>query len=274
MREPLAGIVIPVFQKRYIKQAISVIFATTRQTEIAVCVVNDGQPSLRPELEELKRPGLVSVIQLDRNRGFAGANNAGWRHLLKEHPSLKYLGTINDDTVPREAWLDNMVRSLEAHPQTALAMPVMEQKANWWSPRKYYATWQFAGVPGTMVPDRSAIEEDTFVPAVNGFCFVARAEALRQVDYFDERYKNSCEDLDIGLKLITSGWRLVVCKCSVVFHYAGRSRGSREANTDCRFSRDLLSQKWGRDRTIYNRLDRDGFWESGGRGIAGKGSPV
>ena len=261
MKKPLAGMVIPVFQSRYIKSIVATVLSTTRKTDLVLCVVNDGRPELKRELEPLRKPGLVSVIHIDQNRGFAGANNVGWRHLTAEYPSLKYLGTINDDTVPKAGWLDNMVQALETYPKTALAMPVMEQKANWWSRPKSYSTWRFENGSGTMRPDKKTIKGDTFVTAVNGFCFVARAEALEQASYFDERYKNSCEDLDIGLKLVTNGWRMVVCKDSRVYHHGGKSRGIKEAQTDCRYSKKLLEEKWGRNLEIYNNLDVNGFWK-------------
>ena len=75
-----------------------------------------------------------------------------------------------------------------------------------------------------MVLDQARITKDSFVSVLGGFCFLARAKALLQVDYFDEKYKKSCEDIDLCLKLRINKWDLMVCSNAYVSHKCGKSR--------------------------------------------------
>jgi len=219
-----------------------------------ICIVNDGNPDIARFLAEHTWPENVVTLNLPENRRFAGANNAGWKYLTHKFPSIRYLGTINDDTIPRAGWLDALAHALGKYPQTALAAPVLETNQGWFGTRRDYATWQLGDADTPLVCSSNRIKADTFVSAAGGFCFLARRDALEDVGYFDERYHNSCEDADLCIKLISKNWRIVVCKDSRVFHYGGASRYLEGTNTDLDKSHALLAEKWGYDLARFNAV--------------------
>lgn len=248
------GIVVPIYQKQFICKLVQQIMELGSTSSFVICIVNDGNPDVEHLLAEHTWPENVITLNLPENRRFAGANNSGWKHLTDKFPSVKYLGTINDDTVPHAGWLDALVDALEKYPQTALAAPSMETDQGWLGTRRNYATWQLRNADIPVVCSCNQIKADTFVPVVSGFCFLARRDALEDVGYLDERYRNSCEDVDLCLKLISKNWRIVVCKDSRVFHYGGTSRYLKGANTDIGKSHALLAEKWGYDLTRFNAV--------------------
>ena len=245
------GLVIPVYQKKYISNLLKQITKTVSRKDYCICIVNDGNEAVEKYLEKQNLPANVEILNLTENRGFAAANNLGWKYLTSKFPSINYLGTINDDTIPRNGWLEITVNALEENPKLAIAAPIQEVRKGWFG-KKDDAIFKLGNAHKSWIPVLNKITRDTFVPAVSGFCFVANRTALEDVNYFEEIYMNSGEDLDICLKLITNGWRILVCKDARVFHYAGSSRYLSSAKVN--WSEKIITERWGYDLDRYNKL--------------------
>ena len=202
MNKPQIGLVIPIVQRKYIISLIKQINKTAPDNKIAICVVNDGNNKIENYLDKYL-PKEIELLNLENNLCFAGANNAGWELLINKYPSIKYLGSINDDTDPQDQWLKYLVQSMETDSNIGACGPVMITYANKFIKRKikYTSTWKLGTEKAPMIIDKKRITSDTYVSVLGGFCFLAKAEALLQIDYFDVRYQNSCEDIDLCLKL-------------------------------------------------------------------------
>ncbi|EXI78679.1 MAG: N-glycosyltransferase [Candidatus Accumulibacter appositus] len=66
----------------------------------------------------IRRFPNAKVIRLDRNRGFAEANNIGYLAATGELIAL-----LNNDTVPQDRWLSELVEALRANRKAACAVP-------------------------------------------------------------------------------------------------------------------------------------------------------
>lgn len=252
MKKPIIGIVIPIVQSKYVFDLIKQIEKTTNEKNYAICIVNDGNLNIKHYL--LKHlPSTIELLNLKNNLCFAGANNAGWEFLINKHPSIQYLCTINDDTIPNNNWLDHLKDCLKKNPTVAACSPIMIiRKGFFKNKNQYYSTWKFGDINNPMVLDKKNIKVDSYVSVLAGFCLIIKKEALLQVEYFDERYKNSCEDIDLSLKLQKKKWNLMVCSNSYVIHKAGKSRFKSKMNTNITQSRKLFFSKWGTDLSKYN----------------------
>jgi len=259
--QPLVGLVIPIFQSKFIEQIVENIICTARRSDYIICIVNDGQLEVKSYLERCVWPENTLILNLPENRCFAAANNAGWKRLLDEYDSLRFLGSINDDTIPENGWLDVLVNALEHDEKCAMAGPVIKVSRDWFGAPKDsdFGVFKLGTSSNHWIHVEGRIDKDTYVPALSGFCFVARRKALEEVNYFDEEYCNSAEDLDICLKLLTHGWRLRLCKEAKVFHYINQSVGLPSASTNSRKSYKLAEIKWGKDFSQYNLLDEYGL---------------
>ena len=255
MSKYVVGFVIPIYQDKFIRKTVDFILNTYHKTDLVVCIVNDGQESVEKYLLKEKWPQNVHIINLAENRCFAGANNAGWKYLIKNYPDIKYLGSINDDTIPKNGWLERMIIALERYPKVGLSMPIMETRLGWFKTKKNYAIWKFK--KDGMVPVKYKIDKDKFSSSVNGFCFLILRKVLEEVGFLDENFKNGHEDADLGIKMLLSGYRLVVCKDSYVFHYGGASRYL--GDNEFRNNAEVLMKKYNDDIEKFNNLDKDGF---------------
>ena len=253
MKTPQIGLVIPIFHRKYIIWLINQIFKTIHENNIIICVVNDGNTKITNYLIN-NLPKEVELLNLEKNLCFAGANNAGWKLLVKKYPSITYLGTINDDTSPQNDWLNALVNTMKNNNNVAACSPIMITNNNklFNNKKQYSSTWKLENGKYPMVIDKERITLDTPVSVLGGFCLLAKAEALLQIDYFDERYKNSCEDIDLCLKLRENNWDLMVSCNSFVIHKCGKSRFKSNTNTNISLSRELLFSKWGNNLNKYN----------------------
>ena len=253
MNKPQIGLVIPIVQRKYIISLIQQINKTVHDNDIVICVVNDGNNKIENYLNKYL-PKEIELLNLENNLCFAGANNAGWKLLVDKYSSIKYLGTINDDTIPQNNWLDPLVLSLKNNNRVAACNPIMITHSNNILNNKsqYSSTWKLGDSKHPMVIDKERITRDTYVSVLGGFCLLAKIEALLQIDFFDERYKNSCEDIDLCLKLRKNNWDLMTCCNSYIIHKCGKSRFKSKMNTNVPQSRKLLFSKWGDDLNKYN----------------------
>ncbi|OHD58677.1 MAG: hypothetical protein A2014_08100 [Spirochaetes bacterium GWF1_49_6] len=260
MQDYKIGMVIPIYQTSFIRNTVKTILKENHHPDLVICIVNDGQKAVENYLAKFKWDERVHILNLPENRCFAGANNAGWRYLIEQFPSIEFLGTINDDTTPRKNWLTELHQALVRHPKTALAAPTMETREGFFRTFEDSAVYNYQDAVVTMIKLKNTIDRDTFVPVVGGFCFLGRREALEQVGFFDEGYRNSCEDVDLCLKLLTANWRLVAAPASRVYHFAGKSRYMKGTSTNGDLSHNLLEKKWGFDLRKFNQIDEEGFF--------------
>jgi len=252
------GIVIPIYLSKFIKETVSNLLHVNSRDDLVICVVNDGKDDVKEYLSKHMWPSNVDIVNLPENKCFAGANNAGWKHLVQNYPNIEYLGSINDDVIARAGWIDNIIEALEKYPKTALGMPIMETNQGFFRTKKNFATWKLKG-SDEMVPTAYKIKEDTFVSAVNGFCFVVKKDPLLKAGMLDEQFRNGCEDVDLGIRLLLDGWRMVVCKNAFVYHYGGSSRYVPGTNTNLDMNHKILADKWNHNIEKFNNLDAEGF---------------
>ena len=252
MKNPEIGIVIPIIQRKYIIELINKIDNTTYDNNYIICVVNDGNINIKDYLIKYL-PNTTELLNLENNLCFAGANNAGWKLLINKYPSIKYLCSINDDTNPHKNWLHFLENCLKNNTNVAVCSPIMITHNGFFINKKQYSsTWKLGDTKHPMVLDKEKIKIDSYVSVLGGFCFLAKVKALLQVDFFDERYKNSSEDIDLCLKLRTNNWDLMVSCNSFVSHKCAKSRFKSKMNTNIPQSRKLLFSKWGNDLNKYN----------------------
>jgi len=254
MNTPTTGIVIPIIRKKYILNLIENINDIINNNRYAICVVNDGNNKINNYLKN-QLPENVYLLNLENNMCFSGANNKGWKFLINKFPDIKYLGTINDDTIPQINWLQSLEKTLTDNNNVGACSPVMITYEGFFERKKYTSTYKLCDIKKPMIIDERKIECDTYVSILPGFCLLAKTKILKEVNFFDEDYKNSCEDLDLSLKIRNNKYDLMTTAHAHVLHHVGQSRFSSNVtnvNTNIKKSRALLIQKWGENLKKYN----------------------
>ncbi|MDB5039432.1 MAG: hypothetical protein JWN27_158 [Candidatus Eremiobacteraeota bacterium] len=204
----------------------------------AVIVVDDA--SLDDTAARLRERDDVVPVFLERNVGFSAACNAGARRATADAVLF-----LNNDTLVPPGAIGRLAQELTADATIGAA-----------GPRLLYADGTVQSAGGTVAAStgeaaRAFISLDGDAPEVNvpgdyialtGAALLVRREAFDAVGGFDEVYRNGFEDVDLGMKLWTAGWRVRYVPEAAIVHLEGASRGrahDEEAN------RGAFGQRWG-----------------------------
>jgi GT2 family glycosyltransferase len=232
-----ASIVIPVHgQAALTRRCLERVLAGL-PSDCEVVVVDDASADETPELLR-SFEGRVRTLTLEENVGFARACNAG-----AEAAAGDLLVFLNNDTEPRDGWLQALLGYAEQHPRAAVVGAKLVFPS---------ATVQHAGVVfgqdgyphnlyAGLSEDHSAVERSRALQAVTGACMLVRRSAFERADGFDAGYENSLEDVDLCLRIGAEGGEVHYCHEAVVVHLESASRGRRD-----RFARsvELYRRRW------------------------------
>lgn len=238
---PTASIIIPTYNKwEYTARCLTKLTENTRGFPVEVIIVdNASTDGTRDSLRQLSE--VCTVILNDTNLGFAKACNQGARAARG-----KYLVFLNNDTEPQPGWLEAMVKVVESDSSVAIVGSKLLFPDG---------TIQHGGVafvyaaPAPISPvhldyRRPAAEAGNDcreLKAVTAACMLIRPEAFGEAGGFDEQYVNGYEDVDLCLKVWSSGRRIIYTPESVLVHH--------ESVSDGRFLKaseniELLHRRW------------------------------
>jgi len=189
----------------------------TRHDFEVIIVDNSGQGLVR-------RNGNgrgARVIENQRNAGFGGAINQGWRDC-----ATAYVATLNDDAVAHPGWLDALVRAIERRPDVGMCA---SQVRFFHEPRLDSAGMLIAGDGSSKQrgfgrsPEDFPVAEETLFPS--GSAALYRRALLEELGGFDDRFFLYCEDTDLGLRARWAGWKCLFVPEAVVEHHYSHSAG-------------------------------------------------
>ncbi len=226
--------------------------------DFSIVVVDDGSPQpVRDALSGMASELGFSLVQLEENRGFAPAVNAGLAEARGEYVLL----VNNDVTFEYADWLQNALDCMEREPRTSVVGVKLLYPDNNLiqhaglllkaQERRFYPKFLLspAGDPGANV------EED--VAAVTGALMLLRREMLDEIGLLDEDLALSYEDVDLCLRAREAGWRVRYCPSSVAIHHEGATRGN------------VVDDKESPYRELEDKSER-AFWEKWSARLAEK----
>lgn len=200
--------------------------------------------SLQNEFSLEKR---VRVIESRENPGFATAVNRAAQTIRAGHslasPAAPLLLILNPDCEMQAGALDRLCEALEAHPEAALAAPLLigpngeTLKGTY---RRFPDPWRsFVSFSGLWrlqrrIPLLEGVDQSDRLPAgttqaeaVSGACMLIRKEPFFELGGMDGAYGLHCEDLDLMYRLHQSGRGCLLVPGASVYHDQGLSSRSR-----------------------------------------------
>lgn len=229
--EPRASIVIPNWNgARFLAPCLD---ALDRQSlgdlasgAFETLVVDNGSGDA--SLEILAGYPGVRVIGMPRNLGFAAAVNIGIRAARSEIIVL-----LNNDTEATSAWLEALLRALDAAPKAGMA----SSKVRLWSDRaRLHTTGDTLSLAG-MAGNRGVweIDEGQFDAATEVFGANAAAAAYRRalfedVGDFEEAFGSYMEDVDLAWRARLAGWSCVFAPDALIYHHLSATGGGPVAS--------------------------------------------
>ncbi|MGH6692935.1 MAG: glycosyltransferase family 2 protein, partial [Gammaproteobacteria bacterium] len=113
--KPAVSIIVPAHGRAGLtRQCLQTLLGQAHETSWEVLLVDDGSPDDVRKAVDVEDSSL-RVIRREENGGFARACNAGAAAAKGE-----FLLFLNNDTLPREGWLDALVAHAREHPQAGV----------------------------------------------------------------------------------------------------------------------------------------------------------
>ncbi len=170
-------------------------------------------------------PGLARVIRNNQNVGFAEGNNIAIR--LSD---ARYIVALNNDAVPEEQWLAELVSTLKsAHPTVGMAASTMlfDRRPDYVASagisihRDGVALDRAMGMRATDLEGMGT--RPVFGPSAGAAIY--KSAMLRDVGLFDERFFSYLEDADLAWRARSRGWRALHNPRAKVLHIYSATGG-------------------------------------------------
>ncbi len=225
--------------KDYVRQCLASLQAHCTSVAHEVVVVDGGSFDGCGEMLAKEFPAVI-FVQLDKNVGFARANNEGVRRSRG-----RYLLFLNPDTELRENSLQVLKDRIETLPgagavgckllnsdgslQTSCVQSfptVLNQVLDSEFLRGHFPDWHIWGISALQSNDREASE----VEAISGACILATRQVFEAVGGFSEIYFMYGEDMDLCLKVWRAGRRVYYTPETSIVHFGGGSSAQAKSN--------------------------------------------
>lgn len=207
-----------------------VLAALAAQTRTAdrVLIIDNGSADIAELRSRVAEYVFAELIALNDNRGFAAANNIG----IARCADVDFIALLNPDAFPEPAWLEQLLAAASAYPERAAFASRLLNAANpdYLDGAGDYLT--IVGKPGRRGHDTKARYLFKKRETIFGPCAAAalyRANALRTVGGFDERFFCYVEDVDLAFRLLLRGYESLYVPEAIALHVGSAVTGRRSA---------------------------------------------
>jgi GT2 family glycosyltransferase len=216
----------------YLRESIASVYQHTHSGPFEIIVVDNASPERGVDSLKDSFPGIM-IVHSDKNLGFAGANNMGFRRSVGEHvlflnPDTKLIASSIDMLLARLKVLPDagiigckllntdmsvQLSSIQTYP-TILnqAMDAEYLRLRW----PECPLWKIAPLFSEKV---SLIKVDV----IPGACMLLRRTVFEQVGLFSEDYFMYAEDLDLNYKVKAAGFANYYVGETAIIHHGGKS---------------------------------------------------
>ena len=169
----------------------------------------------------------VQVVRMDKNIGFAAANNYAARLVSAE---CNWIALLNPDAFPEPTWLESLMDAVKKHPEYAFLgsrLMIANQISI------IDGIGDINNISGLVwreghgnVTDASALKmKEIFSPCAAAALYCK--DAFVEANGFDEDFFCYLEDVDLGFRLRLLGYSCLYVPESVVYHIGSATTGNR-----------------------------------------------
>lgn len=214
----------------YLGESVASVYAHTK-SGFEIIIVDNASPEGGMQSLRDKFPGL-RIVESEKNLGFAGANNLGFRHSI-----AKYVLFLNPDTQLCSPSIDLMLSRIQELPDAGIVgckLLNTDGSVQLSSIQTYptilnqavdaeYLRLRWPECPlwkiGPLFSDVALIRVDV----IPGACMLLRRTVFEQVGMFSEDYFMYAEDLDLNYKVKAAGFANYYSGDTAIIHHGGRS---------------------------------------------------
>jgi len=223
----------------YLRESIASVFQHTHNNSFEIIVVDNA--SLEQGLDSLKQSfRRVTIVHSDKNLGFAGANNLGFRYsvgdfvlflnpdtkivapsidlLLARHKSLPDAGIVGCKLLNTD--LSVQSSSIQTYP-TILNQAIDAEylRLRW----PACPLWKIE----PLFSEKASLVKVDIIP---GACMLLRRAVFEKVGLFSEEYFMYAEDLDLNYKVKAAGFTNYYVGETAIIHHGGRSSSRQKVS--------------------------------------------
>lgn len=262
-------IIIPTYNNwKVLDNCIRSIEEKSSHKNFEILIINNN--SNEPESLDYFKKSKYQVLDLPIPFNFSKINNEGFKEINKKVKSDYVLFLNNDTEVLQEDWLESFI-SLAQNKEIGMVGPKLLYPDN---------TIQHAGLvmgingiaahglKGLHDKDNGYFGQANIlreVSAITGAAIFMRTEVFEEIGMFDEKYTIAFQDLDLSMKVIDKGYKIIYTPFIKLYHYESKTRGKVPHPVEYQDG-SIFINRWGNyvhnGDPFYNRnltLDREDF---------------
>lgn len=161
----------------------------------------------------------VEIIQTHKNLGYAGGNNIGIRHAVKN--GARYICIMNNDIIVKEGFLDDCIDVLKADKRAAFVAPGI---ANYYTNQSDNTGASISILKGkanfiNKNCERNKVPQSKLIcDMVEGSCFVFNVNILKKIGFIPEAYFMYYEETEWCYIAKKNGYHCVSLPFRWVYH--------------------------------------------------------
>lgn len=210
-----ASVIIPTWNGRHHLEACLDSLRQQQFSDFEIIVVDNSstdetQSFLREYYPE------VSLVELEENRGFTGACNAGYAAA-----EGKIIALLNNDTEADPGWLAAIIEAFETHPEVGIVASkilLFDRRDHFHAAGDFYRIDGIPGNRGVWRQDRGQYDQEEPVFSACGAASAYRRSLIECIGFLDESFYFSCEDIDISWRAHLAGWQVLYVPSAIVYH--------------------------------------------------------
>ncbi|MBX9570777.1 MAG: glycosyltransferase family 2 protein [Candidatus Obscuribacterales bacterium] len=219
----LVSVVIPNWNgKKFLKGCLDSLIQSS-YGQIEIVIIDNGSHDGSVEFLEENYP-QVKLIKFAQNTGFSVAVNAGITNSTGEFVAL-----LNNDTTVDPLWITNMVAAMREHPEigsTGCKMLAYDNHKLLDGAGDGYRRGGLPGRIGHREIDLGQFDQERYILGPCGGAALYRRSMLDDIGLFDSDYFAYLEDVDIGLRAQSAGYKCLYVPSAIMYHLGCGTTGS------------------------------------------------
>ncbi len=216
---PKVTILIPNYNgKKWLAQCLPTVEKTTYPNK-EILVVNNGSTDDSARFLKENYP-KVRVIEIKKNRGYAGANNFGVKKA-----SGKYVLFLNNDTQLTPKFLEPLVEKMEKDKTIGAVQPQIRHMVNKKVIDSIGSFFTFTGFlyhyGYFQSHEEKKYNRELSVYSVKGACFLMQRKDYLDLGGIDESFVTYVEESDLCHRILLSGKKIIYVPGSIIYHFGG-----------------------------------------------------
>ncbi len=174
---------------------------------------DDSVQAVKKEFPEIK------IIQNKKNFGYAKGNNIGIKYALENNAD--FILILNNDTIVDKKLISKLLEPFKSDGKIVITSSIIidKNKNKIWS-----AGGNYSKITGLVFMHKKYQENINFV---SGCAMMIKADPLKKVGLFDEKYFLYYEDADLCLRVCEQNYKLKIVNEKLVDHFESKSSGGK-----------------------------------------------